>query len=408
MSIRPILSSLLRNKTGALLIAAQVALSLAILANALYIVSERLTVAARPSGITDESTVFHIKVHTMEKRTHEQIMAARIRDETILRALPGVRSVAWVNQMPMTNSGQTTSVALTRQQAQASADVGFYYSPGPFLQTLGLKLVEGRDLHDADVIEVNPAADMKLQGITPVIITQALARHLYPAAGTVVGKPLFQGDAELNIVGVVEHLQTPHADVGANGEYSLLMPVRVSDSGSLYALRTEAGQLDQVMRDAAAALQKADRGYLLGHNKTVAQDRVSRYQNDRALAWMLIAVCVLLLLVTASGIIGMASFWINQRRKQIGVRRALGARQADILRLFLTENLLITTSGIVAGVVLSIALNQLLVSQLELSKLPLAYPLFGAFALWALGLLAVYGPATRAARISPAIATRSA
>jgi putative ABC transport system permease protein len=123
---------------------------------------------------------------------------------------------------------------------------------------------------------------------------------------------------------------------------------------------------------------------------------------------MLISVMVLLLLVTASGIVGMASLWVNQRRKQIGVRRALGARRFDILRYFLTENILVTTVGIVGGIALALALNQLLVSQLELARLPLGYLAAGAVLLWSLGVLAVYGPAWKAASISPAIATRSA
>ena len=126
------------------------------------------------------------------------------------------------------------------------------------------------------------------------------------------------------------------------------------------------------------------------------------------LSWMLVTVSVLLLLITASGIVGMASLWVTQRRKQIGVRRALGARRADILRYFITENFMITSVGVVGGVMLSIGLNQLLVSQLELAKLPLDYLLIGAGVFWALGVFAVYGPAFRAATISPATATRSA
>jgi len=122
---------------------------------------------------------------------------------------------------------------------------------------------------------------------------------------------------------------------------------------------------------------------------------------------MLVAVSVLLLLVTASGIVGMASLWVTQRRKQIGVRRALGARRVDILRLFLTENMLITSGGVAAGVLLSIGLNQLLVSNLDMSALPLAYLVSGAAIFYVLGVLAVYGPAWRAASISPATATRS-
>ena len=138
------------------------------------------------------------------------------------------------------------------------------------------------------------------------------------------------------------------------------------------------------------------------------QDRFDIYRNDRAISWMLIAVTVLLLLVTASGIVGMATLWVNQRRKQIGVRRALGARRLDVLRYFITENFIITTGGVVAGLVLAVALNQLLVSQLELSKLPIGYLATGSVVLWLIGVLAVYGPAWRASNISPAIATRSA
>jgi putative ABC transport system permease protein len=119
-------------------------------------------------------------------------------------------------------------------------------------------------------------------------------------------------------------------------------------------------------------------------------------------------VSALLLLITASGIVGMASLWVTQRRKQIGVRRALGARRVDILRYFITENILITSVGVTAGVLLALGLNQLLVSKLEMARLPAGYMLAGAAVFWALGIIAVYGPAWRAASISPAMATRSA
>jgi putative ABC transport system permease protein len=99
---------------------------------------------------------------------------------------------------------------------------------------------------------------------------------------------------------------------------------------------------------------------------------------------------------------------VQQRRKQIGVRRALGARRVDILRYFLTENVMITASGVSVGLLGAIGLNQLLVSKLEMAKLPLPYMGAGALLFFALGVLAVYGPAWRAASISPAMATRSA
>lgn len=126
------------------------------------------------------------------------------------------------------------------------------------------------------------------------------------------------------------------------------------------------------------------------------------------MAWLLGIVCMALLLVTALGIVGLASFWVQQRTKQIGVRRALGATRTQILRYFQTENFILATIGILLGMLLAYAINQLLISKYELPRLPLYYLPIGAILLWALGQVAVFGPARRAAMVPPAIATRSA
>ena len=125
------------------------------------------------------------------------------------------------------------------------------------------------------------------------------------------------------------------------------------------------------------------------------------------MAWMLVVVIAALMLVTALGIVGLASFWVQQRTKQIGVRRALGATRGQILRYFQKENFLLASAGIVLGMLLAYAINQLLMSKYELPRLPLFYLPIGAVALWMLGQVAVYWPARRAASVPPAIATRS-
>ncbi len=118
-------------------------------------------------------------------------------------------------------------------------------------------------------------------------------------------------------------------------------------------------------------------------------------------------VIVALLLITALGIVGMASFWVAQRTKQIGTRRALGATRGDILRYFMTENFVITTLGLAAGALLTYAFNYWLITHYQAQRLPLAYLGGGVLALWLLGQIAVFGPATRASRVPPAVATRS-
>ena len=410
MEIRPILSALMRSKTGAILVAVQVALSLAILANALHIVNVRQEVAARPSGVAAESDVFHLLARNLRPLGHNEELALQKRLAAAARAVPGVVSVAQVSQVPLSRNGSNSGFAASRKQENSSAVAAVYITPDSLIKTWGLKLLEGRDFTPAEIVEIDQNVTEEFP--PQVIVTRAMAEKIHPGGGSALGMPLFLGTGEgaqhLQVVGVVERLQSQGAEVGDKGEYSVLFPVRLTGDGdTLLTIRAEAGQRDRVMKEAEQAIRAATPDKLILRLRTLDEDRDTRYRADRAMSWMLITVSALLLLVTASGIVGIASLWVTQRRKQIGVRRALGARRVDILRYFLTENFMITSVGVAAGVLLALGLNQLLVSQLEMARLPLPYLLGGAAVFWLLGLGAVYGPAWRAASISPATATRS-
>lgn len=410
MEIKPILSALMRNKTGPILVALQVALSLAILANALHVVNERREVAARPSGLLDEAATFYFNVRNLNSDGPEQMLATMKREADVLRAVPGVVSVANVSQMPISGSGSSNSVALDRRQERESAIASIYISGDSLVKTFGLKIVEGRDFLPQEMVDINENENRDLP--KQLIISKALADKLWPGSSA-IGKTLYFGTGEdaqgTEVVGVVERLQSAHGDLGERGEWSAITPARLyGNPGALYAVRAEAGQRDRVMKEAEEALRKSSATPMILEAKTVTDDRQKRYRGDVALSWMLITVSVLLLLITCSGIVGMASLWVTQRRKQIGVRRALGARKIDILRYFITENVLITSAGVFGGVLLGLGLNHLLVTRLEMARLPAEYLIGGAVVFWALGILAAYGPAWRAASISPATATRSA
>ena len=414
MEIRPILSALLRSKTGAILVALQVAISLAILANALHIVNVRQAVAARPSGIAHEEDVVHIGVRHLVKLDSNATEARLLAERDALRAVAGVTSVAFTSQVPLSLSGGTTGVAADPKQLAPSTGVSYYLGGAALAKTWGLTLVEGRDYRPDEVLNI--ATDAQEDEVSKVVlVSRAAAAKIWPGAASVVGKALYMGKGDdvhsAQVIGVVDRLQTQDGELGDDGETSVIMPMYRTNGPSsiIFAIRAEPGQRERVTREAEAALRKANGAGnpVILRTKSMDDTRKLRYRADTSLSWMLITVSVLLLIITASGIVGMASLWVIQRRKQIGVRRALGARKVDILRYFVTENVMITSFGIVAGVMLAVGLNQLLVAQLGLARLPLAYLMAGAAVFWALGIAAVYGPAWRAASTSPAMATRS-
>jgi putative ABC transport system permease protein len=242
----------------------------------------------------------------------------------------------------------------------------------------------------------------------PTLITQALARRLWPGQGALGRLIYLTPKASFRVVGVVAGLARANAFDEATAQFSMIAPVQMgADKDESYLLRTRPQDRARVLAEAAAVLKRADPGRVITHTRTLEDVRQQFFQDDLAMAAMLVGVIVALLGITALGIVGLASFWVGQRRRQIGVRRALGATRRDILVYFQTENFLIVSAGVALGMTLAYAANLLLMARYELPRLPLWYLPVGALALWALGQLAVLGPALRAAAVPPVVATRS-
>ena len=411
MDIRPILSTLMRHKTAAALIVVEIALTCAIICNALFMISDRLSQVREVSGIAEEELV-RVQISGIGSDT-DQVARTRT-DLASLRAIPGVKDATVLNQVPFVNSSWNSGVRLQQEQQQSTLTATTYMAEDQFIETLGLTLVAGRDF-DAD--EYREASDLLERttedgNIPATIITRSLADKLFPGEDA-IGKTFYSwGDAPIRVVGVVEHLVRPGGMGGpAEREYAMVFPLRPHyNLGGNYVIRTDPDRRTEVLAAAKAVLQAngADRIIQEENSKTFEQLRREYYQAPRAMAWLLGIVCVALLLVTALGIIGLASFWVQQRTKQIGVRRALGATRRQIISYFQTENLLLTSAGIAIGMLLAYAGNQLLMHYFEIPRLPLYYLPLGAVLLCLLGQAAVIGPALRAASIPPIVATRSA
>lgn len=410
MELRPILSTLLRHKTAAALIVLQIALSCAIICNALFLIGERVDRLNLVSGVA-ENEVVRVQLTGIGEDADAEALTRS--DLALLRGLPGVKAASVTNQVPFVNSSWNTSVNMVKDQQQPTLSATTYMGDEQFLTALGPKLVAGRNFTPDEYIEWSAldAPDSKVS-IPAVIITQSMADKLFPGQNA-VGKTFYSwGEDAIRVIGVVDHLVRPSEQGGAVAhEYSMIFPIHVPFSmGGNYLLRTDPARRAEVLKAAVAALEKnsPNRIILEDNTKTMEELRAEYYRQDRVMVWMLVAVIVALLVVTALGIVGLASFWVQQRTKQIGVRRALGATRGQILRYFQTENFLLATIGIALGMLFAYAINQLLMGKYELPRLPLFYLPVGAVLLWLLGQVAVYGPARKAASVPPAVATRSA
>jgi putative ABC transport system permease protein len=409
MDIRPILSTLRRHKITASLLILQIALTCAIVCNTVFLIHQRLQQMDIASGIA-EHELLQIKFAYIGDRPDAYAQAQT--DLATLRQIAGVQAVALANQLPLSGYAMSNSgIKLRPQQQQTSLEVASYYGQN-LLATLGVRLIAGRDFQPDELVDLKSAlpalhsGDMKNLPHT-VIIDEAVAARLWQGQNA-LGKTIYFGnDIPMQVVGVSSPLARPDSlQMGAQN--SIVFPIRLTATeGGSYVIRTTSGDREQVLKSALAALKRLDPNRIVLEQRTYDELRQGYFQDDRAMAGMLAGVIVALLIVTALGIAGLASFWVGQRRRTIGVRRALGATRGNILHYFQTENFLLATIGIALGMVLAYGINLFLMLHYELPRLPAIYFPVGAIALWLIGQLAVLGPALRAAAVPPVVATRS-
>jgi putative ABC transport system permease protein len=400
---RPSRFALYRKKSGGALIAVQIAVTLAILANAMALIVERLSWSAQPTGI-DEANIFIIYATSVDQPPN--FAALQSSDLALLRSLDGVANAYATNSFPLEGGGWSMGVDLAPNQTTRNAHTSYYFGDEQALGTLGLKLIAGRNFTASEIIDRDSST---VPSATGVIVTRALAQRLFPA-GDALGRSIYiETQSPSPIIGIVDRLQGPF--VAATGfmstfaDNSVLAPYRPLGDSSTYVVRTKPGHLDQAMKEAPIKLTRIN-GRRIIDAKSMSRIRANAYRSARSLALLLGAVSSILVAVTAFGMVGLTSYWVAQRRRQIGIRRALGATQLAILRHFQKENFLIAATGVMAGVLLALGLNIWLASRFEMVRLDTAYLIGSGLTMLGLGQIAAFWPALRASRLPPALAIR--
>ncbi|MGH8215135.1 MAG: ABC transporter permease [Rhodanobacteraceae bacterium] len=420
MNVPPILAALRKHKAGVFLIGLQIALTLAIVCNVIAIVGPLAQRIHRPSGLI-ENNLFLISQSfvgapvgtdpaAVEKRDSMQLT-----DLAALRGLPDVQDATPVSSLPLLRDADYQAVSTKPSQPHGLTQATMFYGDQQMLPTLGLRLVAGRDFSRTDVRHVAATNGPKPPA---VIVTRALADKMFPH-GDAVGKPIYlnSNSQPSTILGIVARMLTSAPDNSLSTAWnSVLIPARIDSGWTLYAVRAKPGRRREAMREASAALFKVDPMRIIEKGSrydmqgihTFAEIRAWGYAADRFLVQVLTMICVILLAITGVGMTGLTSFWVSQRHKQIGIRRALGATKGDILRYFQLENLLIAGGGCVVGIVLAIGINLMLLRMFQMDRMPGWYVAVGVIVILALGQVAVLAPARRASNVPPVVATRSA
>ncbi len=401
LELGPMLRALMRNKIGALLIALQIALTLTIMVNAIFMMQERNRQMARASGV-DEQNTFYLSNTVFGENYPLQSNLARDLDQ--IRKTPGVVAATQINAIPLSGGGWSMGLQTKPGDDVDGTGTAIYFVDTQGIAALGVELLAGENFSESDISWRERTSN---KWPPKIIITQKLAEKLFDGDWKkALGQTVYINNHDpMQVTGIVKSLQSPW-NGWDNTEHASLVPSQLENKGSRLFIRTEPGRRDALMPQIEKMLADSDKQRIIRNVKTMTETRAESYREHQATNNILLTVIIVLTLITGFGIVGLAMFSINRRTRQIGTRRALGASQWQIMRFFMLENLLISSLGVVLGIGGAIGLNIWLVSTFAMTPLTPGLLLVGCAALLLVGQLAVSYPALIAARISPATATR--
>jgi putative ABC transport system permease protein len=410
VNVSPILAALKRHKAAVILIVLQIALTLAIVSNGLFLIGRAIEHMIRPSGADENGLILILQKWQSVSSDGgtsiaEKIDALQRADLQALRNLPDVQDVAASSSFPLLQDSNDGDISLDAERKGKVVHANDYYGDEQLLPTAALHLIAGRNFFASEIQHGE-----KLSGSAVIIVSKSLADQLFPGRNA-LGHAVYQDGKLATIVGVVERLQDPMGGDNPWDSNAVIEPLRNDVFWTGYVARVRAGRTAEAIREMHKTL------FALNPMRHMPEpwagihsfsDRHARDLGDeRGVALLMGIICLILLSVTAAGIVGLTSFWVGQRTRQIGVRRALGARKVDILRYFQIENLLIAGTGATIGVVCAFGLNLWLMKNYEMMHLPVSYAVIGVLAMLLLGQAAVLMPARRASNVPPVVATRS-
>ena len=393
----------IKQHTRKALVISEVALSLVLLIGAGLMIRSFWKLQNVDPGF-DTSNALTMSVALTPIRYSEPHQQLAFLDRAIeqIRAVPGVVSVGATTTIPLAGGGSTQPFSIEGRPAGTVAEQPMaqtrYITPDYF-RAIGIPLRQGRFFSDHD----------RDNSVPVVIISEAMARRFWPGENP-IGKrltPSFhleQGARE--IVGVVGDVKASGLDVDSSA--MMYLPYKQSPRPYMSFVVRTASNPESLVQPVSKAIYSIDKEQALTDVQTMEQVLTKSLSGRRFNMTLLLTFAGVALMLAAVGVYGVMNYTVTLRRRELGIRMALGAGRMDVLRLVLGQGLTLTLIGVAAGLISAYALTRLMASLLY-GVTATDYLTFASVSavLIAVGVAASYVPARRATKVNPTIALRT-
>ncbi len=382
------------------LIVGEVAVAMVLLISAGLMVKSFRALLQVPPGFNPERVLtFELAPTLLKYDTNEKRAALYQAVVERLRAIPGVESAGAISRLPIAyGGGGGFPLKVEGRSNSGEVVIGLYRSvTADYFRVMEIPLIAGRYFNDRD-----------RAGATDVILlNQTLARKLFPSEDP-IGKRVIldlEKPVPFEVIGVVGDVRTS-ALRGATIEEFYLHSPRYPPVSATFAIKTAVAPAS-LAAAVATAVREVDRDQPLHRVKTMEQHLADSVAERRFSMLILTAFAGAALLLSALGLYGVLSFTVARRAREIGVRKALGAQNADVLRLVVGQGMKLALIGVAIGLIASFALTRLMKSLLfgVSATDPVTFVMIASL-LAGVALLACYLPARRATKVDPMIALR--
>ena len=401
-----------RNRARNVLVVAQVALALILLVGSGLMVRTFVALRAVPPGFTDPDHVQLVRVTLSEAEVGEPELVLRLQRDMLdrLATIPGVTRVSFTANVPM--AGERSRSIFTRssiwREDVPMADPSKpppirwfrYVAPG-FFRTIGTHLVAGRDFTWVDLEQRRPVA----------VISENLARELWLEPRAALGKRIREGDGSpwREVIGVVGDVY----DEGVHRQASSIVywpsfmenfcgqQVTVPRAVT-FAIRSSNAGSERLLTQVRGAISSVKADVPLTRVRTLADVYARSLAATSFAATMLAVAAAMALVLGVIGIYGVIAYAVTQRRREIGIRAALGASRGELAGMYVRRGVKLALAGVACGLACAAVLTQLMETLLFRTS-PLDPTIYGLVSLGLVGIaaLASYVPARGAAQVDP-------